>query len=229
LSRIEIERFLLGPEPVTWVFAGDSITHGAVYTYGARSYSEHFHERVRWELGRLTDLVLNTAVSSYTCTDLLRRFDDLVTRFAPTVVSVMLGTNDAVDGLAGLDEYRRNLLEIIHRIEAAGAIALLETPPAADLVEATNIEHVARYVDEMLKVGAEKDVAVVDHYSYWMELGSGQTPRWLLDDAIHPNAEGHLALALKVFDDLGMVDPASPTCQLAITTLAAAGETGQAR
>ena len=34
--------------PLTWVFTGDSITHGAKHTAGCRSYPEHFAERVRW-------------------------------------------------------------------------------------------------------------------------------------------------------------------------------------
>ncbi len=48
-----------GPEPVegplTWVFAGDSITQGIVYTHGWRGYTELFKERL-WELGRWEDL-----------------------------------------------------------------------------------------------------------------------------------------------------------------------------
>ena len=33
--------------PLTWVFTGDSITHGAKHTHGSRTYVEHFAERVR--------------------------------------------------------------------------------------------------------------------------------------------------------------------------------------
>src|SRR5262245_38050003 len=52
-----IKQLLARPEPVTWVFTGDSITHGALHTRGWRSYPEHFAERVRWELKRMRDIV----------------------------------------------------------------------------------------------------------------------------------------------------------------------------
>ena len=39
-----------GKQQWTWVFYGDSITHGAAHTHGWRSFPEIFQERVRWEL-----------------------------------------------------------------------------------------------------------------------------------------------------------------------------------
>ncbi|HEU5326569.1 MAG TPA: hypothetical protein VFU78_00670, partial [Thermomicrobiales bacterium] len=47
-----VRALLQGVEPVRWVFAGDSITHGAAHTIGWRDYTELFGERVRWELRR---------------------------------------------------------------------------------------------------------------------------------------------------------------------------------
>ena len=57
-----IKRLLSADAPVKWLFYGDSITHGARHTYGFRDYTELFAERVRFELGRRLDVVLNTAV-----------------------------------------------------------------------------------------------------------------------------------------------------------------------
>jgi len=48
---------------LTWVITGDSITHGAWFTKGARSYPEHLAERVRGELLRFRDIIINTGVS----------------------------------------------------------------------------------------------------------------------------------------------------------------------
>ena len=45
----------MSDQPMTWVFAGDSITQGVFHTHGARSWVEHVHERLRWQLGRLHD------------------------------------------------------------------------------------------------------------------------------------------------------------------------------
>src|SRR5580698_4140403 len=55
-----IRALLKGKEHVVWLITGDSITHGALHTCGWRSYPELFGERVRWELYRVRDIVINT-------------------------------------------------------------------------------------------------------------------------------------------------------------------------
>ena len=52
--------------PLRWVFTGDSITHGAVHTYGWRDYTELFSERLRYEMGRRRDMVIKTGISGWT-------------------------------------------------------------------------------------------------------------------------------------------------------------------
>ena len=64
-----IKAILETKTPVKWVFVGDSITHGAKHTFGARSYPEIFGERIRWELRRVRDVIINTAISGNTATD----------------------------------------------------------------------------------------------------------------------------------------------------------------
>ena len=84
-----------------WVFTGDSITHGALHTKGWRSYPEHFAERVRWELKRMRDIVVNTGVSGDRAQGLLPDLDWRVLHLKPDVVSVMLGVNDSAYGPVG--------------------------------------------------------------------------------------------------------------------------------
>src|SRR6266571_3512165 len=86
--------------PITWVFTGDSITHGASHTHGERSYPEHFAERVRWEMGRRRDVVVNTGISGDTADGILKDFEHRVARFKPDVVSIMIGMNDCAGGSA---------------------------------------------------------------------------------------------------------------------------------
>jgi acyl-CoA thioesterase I len=61
-----LKNLLANKEPIIWVFTGDSITHGALHTFGWRSYVEHFAERVRFEMRRMTDVVINTGISGDT-------------------------------------------------------------------------------------------------------------------------------------------------------------------
>jgi hypothetical protein len=43
---------------MTWVMTGDSITQAVLHTHGGRGWVEHVHERIRWQLDRLTDIVI---------------------------------------------------------------------------------------------------------------------------------------------------------------------------
>src|SRR5581483_4932046 len=84
-----IKAVLKRKEPAIWLFTGDSITHGALHTLGWRSYPEHFAERVRWEMRRMRDVVINTGISGDTTNGLLADFEWRVLQFKPTVVSIM--------------------------------------------------------------------------------------------------------------------------------------------
>ena len=48
---------LLADGRLTWLFTGDSVTAGDQHTYGRRDYTELFAERIRYELGRISDTV----------------------------------------------------------------------------------------------------------------------------------------------------------------------------
>ena len=90
------QALLKSKKEVTWVITGDSITHGALHTRGMRDYAEQFNERVRWEMGRIHDVWINTGVSGETTEGELNAFDFRVARFAPDFVSINLGMNDCM-------------------------------------------------------------------------------------------------------------------------------------
>ena len=69
-----VRAFINSPKPVKWLFYGDSITHGAYHTFGWRDYTQLFAERVRGEMGRNMDVVINTAISGNTTRQLLEGF-----------------------------------------------------------------------------------------------------------------------------------------------------------
>jgi acyl-CoA thioesterase-1 len=205
---------------VTWLLTGDSITHGAVYTFGWRSYPEHFMERLRWELRRMADTVINTGTSGDTTDGLLRDLQERVLRFRPDVTSIMMGMNDCVAGRGGIEAFRTNLLNLADASENSASFLLLHTPnpirPGSDL-ERTHLPH---YADIIREVATRRRLILVDHYDHWVSQNRkhpGTFRRWLDSDGIHPSAQGQLELAKLFFVMLGIFDPASPTCALRIT------------
>ncbi|MCP3966054.1 MAG: SGNH/GDSL hydrolase family protein [Lentisphaerae bacterium] len=66
-----IKNLMAEDRPLKWLFYGDSITHGADHCYGQKSYSEHFAERIRYEMRRFNDIIINSAISGDTTVQLL--------------------------------------------------------------------------------------------------------------------------------------------------------------
>lgn len=213
-----IQAKLKSDKPMTWIFTGDSITQGAYHTGGWRSYSELFAERIRWELRRKSDIVINTGISGDTAGKVLATFDWRVTRFQPDVVSIMIGTNDSVSGEKGRASCRKNLLKIVDKIRDAGAVPVINTPNFI-CVKGYNgsRKDLGNYVKIACEVAAEKKIILIDHWSYWQEQRKDKESlmNWL-SDSIHPNEYGHRAIANKIFMELNIYDPNSPTCKLFI-------------
>jgi len=221
-STAELERIKAlfdSKDPITWVITGDSITHGALHTDGWRSYPEHFAERIRWEMGRVRDVVINTGISGDTVPGLLADLEHRVTRFEPTVVSVMMGMNDAAKGEPGREGFKKSYLELIDRLRSeTDALILLHTPNPITPV-ATSRADLPAYAAIIREVAAEKGVALVDQEKLWNEYVA--QPRkdlnYLLSDGtIHPDNYGHILMAHNLFKVLDIFDPNANTCRLYI-------------
>jgi lysophospholipase L1-like esterase len=214
-----IKRVLAGKQAATWVFTGDSITHGALHTRGWRSYPEHFAERVRWELRRMRDVVINTGISGDRTGGLLADLQWRVLRFEPEVVSIMLGMNDAGAGKTGRAIFRKNLSTIVAKIIDAGAIPLLNTTNTIYLKNAGSRSDLPAYDEIIREVAAGSKLALVDHWAYWQKTKPDQEKllAWLEDRSIHPNVYGHRAFAHEIFRVLGIFDSKSPTCALEVS------------
>ena len=94
---------------LTWVFAGDSITHNATWTGGMNSYSEWF-EQYLYDIGRGDDSVVLTAwggANTYdfqpaevdqngygTDVDPGKGLENMITKYNPDVVFLKLGMNE---------------------------------------------------------------------------------------------------------------------------------------
>ncbi len=216
VNRLADLHDLMSSSPVTWVFAGDSITQGALYTEGWRSFTEHFAERVRWEMRRFADVVINTGVVGGNSTDLLANLEAQALRFRPDVVLILIGMNEAVTGSAGHFAFRKNMYEIVGQIREAEAIPVLQTPNTVYQPFAELWKDLPAYVDIIREVAQESGSPLVDHWQHWQQAKPDPAARllWLQDQSIHPNVYGHREMARLVCRALGIFDSASLTCRL---------------
>ena len=200
--------------PLTWVMTGDSITHGLIHTRGARNYVDHLHELIRGDLGRSRDAVINTAISGWRADLILDDFEARVATWAPDVVTLMIGTNDCttlwLDPVIGVSDFTASIADFVARVRALGAIPVLQTPPTIDLLRAPDRERIGEFAQAVRDVAADEKVVLADQHAFFASFSEGTGPgnegqSWgLLDDAFHPNADGHAALALGLAHALGL-------------------------
>jgi lysophospholipase L1-like esterase len=204
-----VQAFLSREAPVKWLFYGDSITHGARHTYGGRDYTETFDERLRFELGRRLDVILNTAISGNTTDDLLASYDWRVKQFAPDVVFIMIGMNDCDAGRHGKspEPFRANLRALCDRLAADGALAVLQTTcPIIPGLAPSREPYFPAIMQIIRDVAAERELPLIDHTAHWLEQDANTFQYWM-NNAFHPNTHGHLAFARLIFRELGIWDP----------------------
>jgi len=194
----------LSDQPMTWVMTGDSVTQGVLHTHGERGWVEHVQERIRWQLDRLTDIVINTGVSGWCARDVLGSYEHLIGRFRPDVLSVSLGTNDALDGVAGLGEYRDSMLAIVARGQAAGAQVVVQTPLVVGLAGRPPRAEMPAYCQVVREVAAATGALLVDHEAHWLAHFKDADPIAWIDDPAHPNAVGHRRMADHTLRTLGL-------------------------
>ncbi len=188
--------------PMTWVFTGDSITHGAVHTKGWRCFAEIFAEKVRTEMNRRRDLVVNTGINGDTTAGFMPDLEWRLTRFKPDVAFVMFGMNDCVKG-PDLATYEANLRSIVAAVRREGGIPVLMrvNPAVPGSPREKVVAKLADYMEAVDRVAKAEKVLVVDHFGDWRKK-PGDIRRMMNDD-IHPNALGHQEMALRIFATLG--------------------------
>lgn len=192
--------------PVTWLFYGASVSQGAFHTHGWRGYSEIFAERVRFEMNRPLDVVLNNSFSGYTSGQLLEHFNRCVQPFKPQVVFLMIGMNDCSSPRnVSPETFANNLRELCARISDLGGIPVLQTPnyllPGADPDRLANFP---KYREVIVSLAKETQSFLIDHWGEWE--GCGDNASYWMSDGLHPNQYGHLFFAHTVFQALGIYD-----------------------
>lgn len=136
------------------VCAGDSITHGVISANWVREVDQALAPRVD---------TVNAGISGHLAWNLLSRLDEVIA-CRPAVVTVLIGTNDALaqisrkwsDGYVkaqrlpqrpSIDWYQDNLCLIIDRLKAetSARIALMSLPPLGDTADGRWQDLIAPY------------------------------------------------------------------------------------
>jgi lysophospholipase L1-like esterase len=205
-SADAIASLLSRPDPIRWVFAGDSITHGSVHTFGCRDYTELFSERVRTELRRLRDVVIKTGVGGWTVSDLSADLEWSILQHRPAVLSIGVGMNDCKAGAEAADSFRENLVKLIADVRAVlpDVALILHTPPRILQLDGLRAPHLAAFAERICDAAEQTNAVLVDHFAAWRSCWEDGTLIYRLSDAIHPNHFGHRILANQLLTSIGL-------------------------
>ncbi|MDX3006639.1 SGNH/GDSL hydrolase family protein [Kribbella solani] len=213
----DVRSLLRSPDPVTWLFTGDSVTQGSAYLHGHRDYTQLFAERVRVELKRSSDAVINTAVGGRTVAAVAADAERAILRHCPDVVIFGVGLNDSRGGAEGVASFAATYRNLCRQVGAAGARVVLQTPngflsSAAGFV----VDHLASYTEAIRALAVELSLPLIDHAEVWATATDGEVPDEWIGSGCHPNHFGHRAMANALLRSFGIFDPDSATCRLYI-------------
>lgn len=130
-DAMDIETILKRNESLTWVFAGDSITHNGSWAQGMNGYAEWF-EQYLYDINRNNDSVINTAWggadildfqtventsgTNGTTEDKGMGIYNFITKYSPDVVFIKLGMNDRDQTTANFKTRYENMLTSLYDI-----------------------------------------------------------------------------------------------------------------
>lgn len=195
-------------EPVKIVTLGDSITKGVRPGVKADETFAAVLEATLKKEGRNVSVV-NVGIGGERTDQALARLDKDVIALKPAIVTIMYGTNDSyVDKGAKtsritVEEFTKNLKELVARLRAAHITPVLMTEPRWGdhaMQNGTEEDPNVRLVEFMKAcrtVAKDLKVPLVDNYQVWDDHNAKGTDigaSWTTDQC-HPNPEGHRVIA----------------------------------
>lgn len=215
-GKLTVNHLLRGTHPMTWVFTGDGCTQGSRHTEGCRSFVEHFAERVRWELRRFHDVVINTGIAGDRAASLLKTLEWRALRFKPDVVLILTGLNDSDGKEQGIESFQRALRSVIGRVQEAGAIPVLQTPNLTTTAVLAARPHLPHYVEAIREIASCDDLPLIDHWRHWEAVNTEEhyLQQWVEERGALPTAFGHREMLRLICHEFGIYDRASPVCAL---------------
>ena len=162
-------------------------------------------------MGRTDDLVINTSVSGATAERTLANIKQRMTKYQPDIVSIMLGTNDAMYPNI-YAEYQTNLKNIVQEIRSvcSDALIIFRSPIPASGEYADDPAGADGSVARMRDVAeADGNILFIDQYTDWNLQTSAYS--YLFDAAhdfgdggLHPGAAGHVRMTTQFIRECGL-------------------------
>jgi len=169
--------------------------------------------------------VINAGVGGNRSSQLLKRLDRDVLAQHPSVVVLMVGTNDRLNsgGFIDIKAYRKNVNTLIDKIQAIGAQVLLMTPPPCIPELLFNRHDSKKYADQapnermqevrsvLLEISQTRKIPLIDFHDYLVQHNIADSNKTSvlrnpansgIKDGVHLTPAGYQLLAKLVAEKL---------------------------
>lgn len=182
-------------KPATIVAFGDSITGVYYHTGGRRAWADMLAIALEKTFPAARITMHNAGISGHTSAQGLARIENDVLARKPDLVVVMFGMNDTARG--SIEEFDRNLREIVSRCRRAGAAVVLSTPNSVYENPDRPTARLAEFAETVRRVAKDLNVPLADSYAAYEAIRAKDPNAWrmLMSETIHPNMNGHRLFA----------------------------------
>ena len=191
----------------TIVFLGDSITQAGAQPEGYVSLFQLFCDVNGYEVR-----VINAGISGHKSNDMLTRLQKDVLDHRPTWVSISCGVNDVwhqfLPNHTGvpLEEFQKNMNEIVDRCLQAGAkVLLLTATPIHEKLDSPENLLLRGYNEFLRRLAQEKKLLLCDLHqtmAEWYQQKRNEE-NLLTTDGVHMNPRGNRIMAAEILRALG--------------------------
>ncbi len=151
-------------------------------------------------------------ISGQMSRQMLARVDKDIIRKKPQWMFLSCGVNDAPNGIDNpglpLEEYRKNICEIIRRCGEAGIeVIILTATPVVEEPEHVANKNLVQYNETLRAIAAERKLRIVDlnkRFNEFIARKPDKQKRTLTVDGTHMSPYGDILMAYTILQQLGM-------------------------
>ncbi len=130
--------------------------------------------------------------------------------FAPDIVVIMLGTNDAspdfYENIGGFEADFKELAGEFQALESKPKIWVAKPPPIYNIFDPDNSNLVQVVIPNIESIANELNLPIIDVYA-----ALSNHPEYFFEDGVHPNLEGARNIATEVKDAITSINPPEGT------------------
>lgn len=156
--------------------------------------------------------VIPAGISGHKSNQMLERLDRDVLSKKPQWMTLSCGVNDVWHGVKGvpLDEYKKNIREIVDKCAAANVkVAILTATVIKEQLDSPENQKLAAYNDFLRDLAKERKLPLADLNEMFQErIKAANTPdkKILTSDGVHMNSAGNEVMAEGVLRAFGLRD-----------------------